>query len=324
MEKTLGDGVDRDELAIDKRIEEYGQKLLKSDISKRARKRALQALGKLKKQKDEKRLRRQRGLEEGGNDDEEREGPDEELEAVEREERHELHHRSLMNNKQKKTKMRIINKEISEFAKGKQLKAAKKRFEYALKNGLTPDVHTFTNLMNVYVRCHRPKEAGELLDAMRAAHLEPNIITFTTLLRGFAESGDMRGMMNILHEITETEVEVNVRSLNTLLRGCVRVGETHAPWRVFQYIRDKRNKKDGDDDHDKDDHFRVLKLFEDVQPNASSYELIVKSLAQALRISEALEVLEYMLGEQRGAQSVSAGGRGVDSSSNPVSAVCIS
>ena len=52
-----------------------------------------------------------------------------------------------LSSKQKKTKMRIINQELAEYARTKQLKIAEKRFRYALRNGLTPDVHTYTKCL---------------------------------------------------------------------------------------------------------------------------------------------------------------------------------
>ena len=51
-------------------------------------------------------------------------------------------------------------------------------------------------------------------------------------------------------------------------------------------------------------------MFRHVNPNASSYEMIISLLAQDLRVGEAFKVMDYMLRTDAGKYPVSAGGRG--------------
>ncbi len=52
-----------------------------------------------------------------------------------------------------KAKIMLLNKDLSDFCKKKQLKSAIKRFNQAVRKGLKPDIHSYSNLMNCYVRC---------------------------------------------------------------------------------------------------------------------------------------------------------------------------
>ena len=223
--------------------------------------------------------------------------------------------------KRKKMKMKLINKEIAEFAKRKQLNHATRKFKYALKHGLSPDVHTFTNMINACVRCHELKKGKEILSTMVSSGIAANIVTYTTLLRGFAENGEITNMVSLLYDIAETDVELNERSLNTFLRGCVRVGDVTTGWRIFCIIA---GNEEGEEEEEEEEEREtmiarsdILKLFSSVEPNASSYEMIISLLAQDLRVGEALEVMEYMLKRESSKQSLSAGGRGLTAGDNP-------
>lgn len=66
-------------------------------------------------------------------------------------------------------------------------------------------------------------------------------------------------------------------------------------------------------DHDEGDSFHHI------EPNASSYEMMISLLAQSLRVNDALEVVQYMLSRDRAgiSHSVSAGGQGLALVNNP-------
>jgi pentatricopeptide repeat protein len=202
--------------AIEASIADYAKRL--ADISqgdeqsKRVKKRILQKLGKLKKDLTAV----------GGNsapaDSTETHSGSNDIETKD--------DAPILSKEERKLKLRLLNKDLSEFAQKKQLTLAKKRFEQAIRKGIKVDVHSYTNLINAYVRCSDLRGAEETIQRMKEQQIQPNLVTFTTLLKGYSEMGDMQEASRIYFQCLNAEGGPNVRSLNTFLRACVRTGMT--------------------------------------------------------------------------------------------------
>jgi pentatricopeptide repeat protein len=202
--------------AIEASIADYAKRLSEisqgDEQSKRVKKRILQKLGKLKK--DLAAL--------GGNS-----APEESTEAHSGSKDTETKDDApVLSKEERKLKLRLLNKDLSEFAQKKQLTLAKKRFEQAIRKGIKVDVHSYTNLINAYVRCSDLRGAEETILRMKEQQIQPNLVTFTTLLKGYSEMGDMQEASRIYFQCLNAEGGSNVRSLNTFLRACVRTGMT--------------------------------------------------------------------------------------------------
>jgi pentatricopeptide repeat protein len=203
--------------AIEASIADYAKRLAEisqgDEQSKRVKKRILQKLGKLKKDL---------AAVVGGNS-----APEESTEAhsgckdIEAKD-----DAPVLSKEERKLKLRLLNKDLSEFAQKKQLTLAKKRFEQAIRKGIKVDVHSYTNLINAYVRCSDLRGAEETIQRMKEQQIQPNLVTFTTLLKGYSEMGDMQEASRIYFQCLNAEGGPNVRSLNTFLRACVRTGMT--------------------------------------------------------------------------------------------------
>ena len=189
---------------IEAKIAEYAVKLAQLDgpESKRVKKRVLQALGKLKKQLLE--------CEGGGTVSHESSSSVVGLstrEAGQDDNDHESSSNSSSTNqqqltrKQLKSKLKLLNKELAEYAQKKQLKLAKKRFNWGLKKGMEPDKHTFANMINCYVRCGDMVGALGQISLMKINNVIPNVVIYTTLLKGYADSGDLTGAKALLFEV---------------------------------------------------------------------------------------------------------------------------
>ena len=50
-------------------------------------------------------------------------------------------------------KLKLLNKELAQYAKKKQLNLCKKRFNWGRKRNLPLNVHSYANLLNTFVRC---------------------------------------------------------------------------------------------------------------------------------------------------------------------------
>ena len=123
---------------IESKIEEYAAKLNNlSNDDKRVKKRVLQQLGKLKKQLNEvdnnKEITIYSPLQSSNTDSN---GSS-----------------TLLTKGHAKMKLKLLNKELAQLAKKKQLKLAIKRFNWGVNKGLPVNVHTYSNLLNAYVRC---------------------------------------------------------------------------------------------------------------------------------------------------------------------------
>jgi pentatricopeptide repeat protein len=189
---------------------------------------------------------------------------------------------STPSRKQQKMKVKLLNKELAELAKSKQLKAGLKLFHTQIqKRGLMPDAHTYANLINLYVRCGDVDGAMGVLAEMTqpqqsAPAVKPNVVIYTTLLKGLCESGEMERAKelfytSILHipvpnsqaqtaaaavtsvaqprakkTITAADaLNVNIRSLNTYLRGCVRNGKVLYGIEAFEHFKQLQRSRAG-------------------------------------------------------------------------------
>ena len=249
------------------KIEAQAKRLddLTSPDQKRARKRVLQTLGKLKK-----------ALEAAQN------------QIIEGNSYSNLsssnHVQTELSRKDQKKKMKIINTEIAGFAQKKLLKLAIKKFCWAKKKGYTTDVHTYTNLLNAYVRCGDHDGSLSLWQSMISDGILPNIVTYTTLLKSYAEQGDLEGAWHLYkNDMKCANVTPNQRFINTFLRGCVRFGAVDL---ALKFVKDSTD---------------ILVDAENasILLDQSSYEAIVGLLNRAFRVEEAEDIYNRLILQTR-------------------------
>jgi pentatricopeptide repeat protein len=243
---------------------------------KRIRKRVLATLGKLKKDLADAEIREASGankrarVEEAGDM-----GSEPTLADV------------VVPKKQLKAKLHLLNKELADFAQKKQLKNAVKSFTKAQKRGIPVDVHSFANLINVYVRCGDIDSAQRQVGEMNKLNILPNGVLLTTLIKGYCENGDITAAKEILdgmcglltgatmfpHIVYTESSRPNIRTVNTFFRGCIRVGDVNSALSYFERFRHSDSNQLG------------------VSPDKTTYEYVLLLLCQALRYDEAKDVL---------------------------------
>ena len=199
---------------LEERIEHHASRLeeLQGEANKRVRKRVLATLGKLKKELQTKRLK----LEENST--------------------------SISTNKVSKKKLKnkvnLLNQEIQELAQKKCLHLALKKFQQGKRKGYPLNIHSYSNLLNAYVRCVDLSGAEALLNQMFEQNIESNVVLWTILLKGYAEIGNLHEMNQILYvRMKEHNVEPNLRTLHTYLRGCHRIGAVQSAYSLFDAYR---------------------------------------------------------------------------------------
>ena len=236
-----------------------------------------------------------------------------------------------LSNKQLKMKLKLLNKELRTFALKKQLNEAKKKLKAGLRKGMVPDVHTYTNMINCYVRCNDLQGAQNMLNTMKAKQINPNVVTLTTLLKGYCDVGDMEnGKQVILHDMLQVHlqsgqvkdtgndnngitqqskkkkkkdkiIEVdyslwpNSRTMATFLRGCLRTGSVDLGEKVYALwsSRSTNDTNTNSQDKQKDNEDNN----EDEDDSEESTTLAVKLYmiclyCQCFRIREALSLAE--------------------------------
>lgn len=184
---------------------------------------------------------------------------------------------TTLTRKQLKAKLKLLNKELADYAQKKQLKIATKRFSWGLRKGMEPDKHTYANLLNCHVRCGDLDGALKHFAEMITAKLSPNIVIYTVLLKGYCDKGDLSGARNLFFtQIPSCKLSPGIRTVNTFMRGCTKIGAAKSALNAYcllkgrsrimnnaQVIKQKdatllglekkRKRSDGADDGDNDD-----------------------------------------------------------------------
>jgi pentatricopeptide repeat protein len=296
--------------AIEASIADYAKRLAEisqgDEQSKRVKKRILQKLGKLKKDL----------AAVGGNsapaDSTETHSGSNDIETKD--------DAPILSKEERKLKLRLLNKDLSEFAQKKQLTLAKKRFEQAIRKGIKVDVHSYTNLINAYVRCSDLRGAEETIQRMKEQQIQPNLVTFTTLLKGYSEMGDMQEASRIYFQCLNAEGGPNVRSLNTFLRACVRTGTTKPALQSYSdFIHRSNTNSDATDQSAKKQKTASGGAVStgagaghangaEYSCDASTYEYLIGLLCRSGNIATAEKVLAQFTTASNNAGSFAAGG----------------
>jgi pentatricopeptide repeat protein len=144
--------------------------------------------------------------------------------------------------KERKAMLHVLNKQLKELAVKKQLNKARKLFQQFLKKGVAPDIHSYSSLLNVYVRCQDLTRARQLFEEIEShPSVRANLITYTILLKGYCENGLMSEAAALYFDKMVEEKRANIRSLNTFLRGCMRTGMVSLALKAFRHYQRVRS-----------------------------------------------------------------------------------
>jgi pentatricopeptide repeat protein len=267
---------------IERRIEELALKLRQpepglqgEEVTRRARKRIFQAIGKLKRRLDSLNNANP-GIEDQHSQsasDSESNGPVKrpKLAAADNSEVRQPIVEEVQTSSQDpaprkllKARLKLLNDELSSLARSKQAKQAEKRIAWGIRKGIPVDVHSYTNLMNAHVRCGNINRAKEIIGIMRDRRIHPNTVTLTTLIKGLCEHGLVKEALEMMEE-APLDMRPNVRTVSTVLRGCLRVGDAKSATSIYESMVSKWNLK----------------------PDKTCVEYLVAMLCQSMRIPEA-------------------------------------
>lgn len=186
---------------------------------------------------------------------------------------------------ERKLKLRLLNKVLSEYAQKKQLRLAVKKVAWGRRKGIKLDVHSYANLINAYVRCGDIAGAEKAFKEMQDDDVRPNLVAYTTLMKGYCELGDTGGACDVyFHRLVRDGLQPNTRALNTLLRGCVRTSMYKPALMAYCEFKGRANS--------------VSVLLDSSALDSSTYEYLVGMLCRCGLLSQAEMVVEAMVGSR--------------------------
>jgi pentatricopeptide repeat protein len=189
---------------------------------------------------------------------------------------------SNLSKKESKSLLHSLNHELVDCAIKKQLARAKKVFRNNEAKGLVLDVLTYTNLINVFVRCNDVVGAAGILEEMQSKAIEANTVTYTTMLKGYSEIGMLKEASNLFLQHMIPKAYWNIRSLSTFLRGCIRTGSVDLALLAFNTCYREQT---------------IKVSTEEFADESACLEGIVGLLCRANRINEATSlVMDYVTG----------------------------
>ncbi|GLT62022.1 hypothetical protein SLA2020_346900 [Shorea laevis] len=102
--------------------------------------------------------------------------------------------------------------------------------------GATPNLVTYTTLIDGYCRVNDLKEALRLREAVEAKHLCPSVVTYNSIIRKLCEEGRIRDANGILNEMSDKNVKPGSITCNTLINAYFKMGDMRSAMKVKKML----------------------------------------------------------------------------------------
>ena len=99
---------------------------------------------------------------------------------------------TLLKRAMKVKDVKFFNRLLKDFGNDKQYGFAKEAFERISRAGLTPNVYSYTNILNAATRVGEVEEMRTIWKAMSDAGVEANEVAYTVLVKGESQNGPHR------------------------------------------------------------------------------------------------------------------------------------
>lgn len=209
-----------------------------------------------------------------------------------------------------------LNLKLSRLGQDRRLGESIQLFKRIIELGLSPNVISYTALLNSYVRSNEITKALGIFNSMIGVsntkewftpkkQISANIISYTVIIKGLCNDGQLVQAWDILWTLLRplclierdkqekkealqqrnhaVVVLPNIRCINTYLRGCIRVGDVLSAWVLFkicQFIVSGSSPWSSS----------ICLL------DMTSAAMIIKLLCHAQRLQQAVEVMKYFKG----------------------------
>ncbi|GAB4855488.1 hypothetical protein Ancab_024107 [Ancistrocladus abbreviatus] len=141
--------------------------------------------------------------------------------------------------------------------------------------GLTPDIVTYSTLIQGSYKAKKPQLALQMFTEMQASGLTPDCITHAVLMEGLCKSGQLDKAMTILEKCEKKRLPFNIIIYNILIDGLFEAGRHSSAVELFSSLPNKN-----------------------LQPSIRTYTVMLKGLCKAGLPVEATELLTRM--EEKG------------------------
>jgi len=108
--------------------------------------------------------------------------------------------------------------------------------------GVSPNVVTYTSLLNAYVKSENADGARAVLDEMKAEGIEPNMVTYNNLLDVYSRTADVVAAWDVLHEMREAGCQPNLVTYTSLVGVYAKIGNIEGAKEVLADAMQTENK----------------------------------------------------------------------------------
>lgn len=103
--------------------------------------------------------------------------------------------------------------------------------------GCTPDVISYSTVIDSLGRCGRFEEMRDVLAEMGREGIEPNLVTYTSVITALTRAGNLNGAMVVLREMEGHGVTPNVYTFSSLIYGAGKGDEFDRALELFEMMR---------------------------------------------------------------------------------------
>lgn len=105
--------------------------------------------------------------------------------------------------------------------------------------GCTPDVITYSTIIDALGRSGRFGKVREVLDEMSSVGVEPNLVTYTSVISALTRAGDLEGALRVLSDMEAHGIRPNVYTFSSLIHGAGRRGQFRKAFEMLGMMRSR-------------------------------------------------------------------------------------
>ncbi|KAI8812541.1 hypothetical protein BJ742DRAFT_866317 [Cladochytrium replicatum] len=135
---------------------------------------------------------------------------------------------------------------------------AQEAFDMIVQSGVTPDLRSYSYLMNAYASAGDLESCHRVFKSLRlAARSDPNlkldIVVYGTLIKAQVKSGELEKAFKTYEQLKKLSkpkvggslkdstfdpaLRPNISIFTSLIKGCIKAGDLHRAWRTFDHMR---------------------------------------------------------------------------------------
>jgi pentatricopeptide repeat protein len=97
------------------------------------------------------------------------------------------------------------------------LKMVKQLLKDMVGEGVTPDVVTYSTLINMFAKLGDLGEAERVLKQMTASGFVPDVVVFDSLMKGYSAEGQTNKVLELIHEMRAKNVALDTKIVSTII-----------------------------------------------------------------------------------------------------------